>query len=73
MHPKIGDEPTLLGFNCGFYSSKENQSHPNGIAESYLNTLPTNIRNRSSMLIILALAKPIEIPQKIMICFRYRP
>ncbi len=40
MHPKIGAEPTFLGLNCGFYSSKENQSHPDGIAGLYLNTLP---------------------------------
>jgi hypothetical protein len=43
MHPEIGAEPTLLGFNCGFYSSKKNQSHPDGIAGLCLNTLPTLI------------------------------
>lgn len=59
MHPKIGDEHTLLGFNRGLYTSKEEQFHPEDLAESYLNTLSINIRKRGSMLYILPDPKPI--------------
>jgi hypothetical protein len=57
MHPKIGDEHALLGFNCGLYPSKEKESHPDDLAESYLNSLSINIRKRGSMLHILPLSE----------------
>ena len=53
MPPKIGDEHILLGFNRGLNTSKEKQSHPDDLAESYLNTLSINLRKRGSMLHIL--------------------
>jgi hypothetical protein len=33
MHPKIGDEPILLGFNRGLYTCEEEQSHPDDLSE----------------------------------------
>jgi hypothetical protein len=50
MHTIIGAEHILLGFNRGLYPRKEQQSHPNDQAESYLNTLSITIRKRGSML-----------------------
>ncbi len=50
MHPKIGDEHILPGFNHGLYTSKEKQFHPDDLAESYLNTLSINIRKLGLML-----------------------
>jgi hypothetical protein len=66
MHPKIGDEHILLGFNRGLYTtSKEKQSHPDDLAESYMNTLSINIRKRGSMLRILPKPELIKKNQEI--------
>ena len=56
VHPKIGDEPIRLGFNRGLYTSQEKQSHPDDLAESYMNTLSINLRKRGSMPAYLAIA-----------------